>query len=110
MAGNIANADTPNYQARDYDFATALHHALSGRVNSGLPWPQLRHATCRGIRERAPRVCSIARQRSRVPMATRLRSWTSSGAKFAANAFYYEAGLSFITGKIRTLTAALQGQ
>ncbi len=31
-------------------------------------------------------------------------------AEFAANAFYYEAGLSFITGKIRTLTAALQGQ
>jgi flagellar basal-body rod protein FlgB len=31
LAGNIANADTPGYQARDFDFTAALQNALSGR-------------------------------------------------------------------------------
>jgi len=30
LAGNIANADTPHYQAKDFDFAAALHAALAG--------------------------------------------------------------------------------
>jgi flagellar basal body rod protein FlgB len=33
--GNIANADTPNLQGRDFDFAAALQNALSGRVAKG---------------------------------------------------------------------------
>ena len=31
LAANIANADTPNYRARDFDFAAALQNAVSGR-------------------------------------------------------------------------------
>src|SRR3569833_1959897 len=30
LASNIANADTPNYKARDQDFMTALQCALQG--------------------------------------------------------------------------------
>ena len=30
IASNIANADTPNYKARDIDFASALQGAMSG--------------------------------------------------------------------------------
>lgn len=30
LASNIANADTPNYKARDIDFASALQNALVG--------------------------------------------------------------------------------
>ena len=30
MASNIANADTPNYKAKDIDFASALQGALTG--------------------------------------------------------------------------------
>lgn len=30
LASNIANADTPNYKARDIDFASALKNALAG--------------------------------------------------------------------------------
>lgn len=31
IASNIANADTPNYKARDIDFKTALERAVSSR-------------------------------------------------------------------------------
>ncbi len=35
LASNIANADTPQYKARDFDFQSAMENALSGRVQSG---------------------------------------------------------------------------
>lgn len=31
LASNIANADTPNYKARDFDFQKAMNNALAGR-------------------------------------------------------------------------------
>jgi flagellar basal-body rod protein FlgB len=35
LASNIANADTPNYKARDFNFTTAMQNALSGRAQAG---------------------------------------------------------------------------
>lgn len=35
LASNIANADTPNYKARDFSFESAMQNALSGRLNAG---------------------------------------------------------------------------
>src|SRR5512143_1066988 len=36
VASNIANADTPNYKARDLDFKAALQGALRGAGASGV--------------------------------------------------------------------------
>ncbi|MBK8317194.1 MAG: flagellar basal body rod protein FlgB [Betaproteobacteria bacterium] len=35
LASNIANADTPNYKARDFSFETAMQNAMSGRSDVG---------------------------------------------------------------------------
>ena len=35
LASNIANADTPNYKARDIDFAAALQGAMAGSKPGG---------------------------------------------------------------------------
>lgn len=35
LASNIANADTPHYKARDFDFQAAMQNAVSGRSISG---------------------------------------------------------------------------
>ena len=35
LASNIANADTPNYKARDFDFSRAMQNAMAGRQNAG---------------------------------------------------------------------------
>lgn len=32
LASNIANADTPNYKARDFDFSKAMENAVAGRI------------------------------------------------------------------------------
>lgn len=35
LASNIANADTPNYKARDFSFERAMQNAVAGRVEAG---------------------------------------------------------------------------
>jgi len=35
LASNIANADTPNFKARDIDFKSAMQNALAGQANAG---------------------------------------------------------------------------
>src|SRR5690606_39043058 len=42
LASNIANADTPGYVARDFDFAAALKSA-SGAATSGAATTDARH-------------------------------------------------------------------
>jgi flagellar basal-body rod protein FlgB len=32
LASNVANADTPNYKARDFSFESAMQNAMTGRV------------------------------------------------------------------------------
>lgn len=35
LASNIANADTPHYKARDFNFEDAMKNAMQGRVDAG---------------------------------------------------------------------------
>ena len=35
LASNIANADTPNYKARDFEFKSAMANALGGNASNG---------------------------------------------------------------------------
>ena len=35
LASNIANADTPQYKARDFDFQVAMKNAMAGRTEAG---------------------------------------------------------------------------
>lgn len=38
LASNIANADTPNYKARDFDFSKAMERAMAGKaIGDALP-------------------------------------------------------------------------
>ncbi len=82
IASNIANAATPGYKARDLDFRAALDGA-----NDAL--------------------------RYRIPVQTSLDGNTvelaTEQTAFAENAVNYRASLSFLTGRIQTLMAALKG-
>lgn len=48
LAGNIANSDTPNYKARDLDFAAALKSAM-GPVNGALQMARTHGAHLEGV-------------------------------------------------------------
>ena len=48
LAGNIANADTPGYQARDFDFAQALAQARGGQGGETLAVTEPGHLSVSG--------------------------------------------------------------
>ena len=107
LAGNIANADTPHYQARDFDFATALKEAVAGRSSGNLALTTTAAAHLPGsVLE------SSARLLYRNPVQPSADGNTVDmdveRAQFSENAVQYEASVAFITAQIKLLTAAVQ--
>ena len=111
ISENIANADTPGYQARDLDFATALRQATGG---STVPAVAMAGTSERhlGIGQLpATREASLLYAR---PSQTNLDGnsvdMDRERASFADNAVKYEASLRFINGSVRTMLDAIKGQ
>ena len=105
LSANIANADTPNYKARDIDFASILRGAGGG----GLPL-----ATTSGLhQESRPGTGAAGSPAWRVPVQAALDGNTVEAdveqAQFADNALRYRASLTFLNGTIKTLRYALKG-
>ena len=102
IAGNIANADTPGYQARDFDFASALR-AASGSAATGS-------AIAAGVLTPTGRPAPTLRYAQ--PSQTNLDSNTvdmdRERSAFADNAVKYESTLRFINGHVRTMLDAMK--
>jgi len=105
LSSNIANADTPNYKARDINFGEALKSAQSESISMTRTselhkkaWSQTTNGT---------------QTLYRVPHQSTLDGNTVETdveqAEFAENALRYRASLSFLDGKIRGLRYALKG-
>lgn len=102
IAGNIANADTPGFKARDFDFASALR-AATGSAGTG-------QGIGRDIMTPSGR--PAAELRYAVPSQTNLDSNTvdmdRERAAFSDNAVRYQATLQFINGSVRTTLEAMK--
>jgi flagellar basal-body rod protein FlgB len=92
IASNIANAATPGYKARDIDFNAALDARLAGDAasdpRSGMVW-------------RTPTMPSLDGNTVEL---------NREQVAFAENAVAYSATLSFVQGKVSTITRALKGE
>ena len=107
LASNIANADTPNYKARDFDFKAAFSGArrdadlrlarTSGRHLDGASGP----AGMPELQYRHPVQPSI--DGNTVEMDAEV-------GRFSDNAMRYQAATTFTSHTIRELRAAIQGQ
>ncbi|RMG31143.1 MAG: flagellar basal body rod protein FlgB [Gammaproteobacteria bacterium] len=107
LAGNLANADTPGYKARDIDFRAAMAEA---RRQTGI-----RLATTRpGHLGGGDRQGITPPVRYRVPDSPSLDGNTVDSqreqAAFAENAIQYQATLTFLNGRIDTLRKAIRGE
>ena len=108
LAGNIANADTPNYKARDFDFSTALKEAVAGRNGGTLQMTTTDSQHLSSGAESGPaRLMYSAPSQSSVDGNT--VDMDIERGKFAENAVNYEAGLTFVSQQIKMLMAATQG-
>lgn len=108
LASNIANADTPNYKARDIDFRAALSQATSEQDPVRLA------ATRTGHIHATSGADAMAEVRYRVPNHASLDGNTVDSqlerAAFAENAVRYQASLDFINSRISGLRKALKGE
>lgn len=107
LATNIANADTPHYKARDIDFGAAFSSALAGREAGGLPMARTAggHMAGGGI---TPSPYLQYRPEIQSSVDGNTVDMDIERAQFADNAVRYEAGLTFINGRIRGLLDAMQ--
>jgi len=94
LASNIANADTPGYVARDFDFARALQEATASRA-AGTPAARAETV----LRYAAPSQTNL--DRNTVDM-------DRERAAFAENSLKYDAALRFINGSVRTMLEAMK--
>ncbi len=92
LASNIANAATPGYKARDIDFAAALKASTAGQATDS--------AAQGATLYRVPVMPSM--DGNTVEMGT-------EQIAFSENAVGYSATLSFIRGRVETITRALKG-
>jgi flagellar basal-body rod protein FlgB len=92
ITSNIANAATPGYKAKDIDFAAALKAQTSG-VDMG-------RAAAAATQYRTPLMPSLDGNTVELP---------TEQLAFTENAVGYSATLSFIRGRVDTLTRALKG-
>jgi flagellar basal-body rod protein FlgB len=111
LAGNIANADTPNYKAVDFDFAAALRAATTpatAPANGQMARTHERH-----IGGNTHATASSAPLLFRNPVQPSIDNNTVDmdleRAQFADNAVRYEATLRFINGQLRTMMSAIRG-
>lgn len=119
LARNIANAETPNYKAQDFNFRVALDTAMRGSPHT---------STSAGSRQGANLLTTHATHLASpgAPMAGpwRLEERTDTlpsldgntvdiqreQAAFAQNAVRYQASLNFISSQMRGLMTAITGQ
>lgn len=111
LASNIANADTPNFKARDIEFASALKSAMSetSHAKSVLTKTAAQHfdgLSSSGIHNTPMLYRTI--QQGNVDGNT--VDMDVERNAFADNAIRYEAGLTLISAQIKNMLAAIQGQ
>lgn len=115
LASNIANADTPNFKARDFDFGQALQNAVG------------RTATAPVVPAPALSITAPGHQGSNQPVSSPgsspllYRTGVQGGVdantvdmdvernQFTDNAVRYEASITLINAQIKNMLTALQG-
>lgn len=107
LAANLANADTPNYKARDLDFASVLG-GMSDSASLAMVATQARHLAAASttpfggeLKYRIPYQPSLDGNTVEAPVEQ---------AAFGENAVRYQASLMFINRRIAAYEAALTGQ
>lgn len=107
LAANIANADTPNYKARDLDFAAALKGAM-GAADGPV---KLRRTSARHLDASAATGMSAGLNKYRSAVQPSLDGNTVDPdverAHFADNALHYQFLLDRAGGVFKTMAMAL---
>ena len=109
IASNIANADTPNFKARDVDFREALTGALGGATR-GLPLKTTAQRHIAGAAANPLEASLKYRNEVQGAVDGNTVNMDTERAAFAENSVQYQASVTFINGLLRSMQMAVQGQ
>lgn len=111
LASNIANADTPGYQSKDFDFSRALREATSevgsSGANAGLSVTAAGHMNPSAGMSKA-QAAVVNGLPSQTSMDSNTVDMDRERASFADNSVKYEATLRFINASVRTTLDAMK--
>ncbi len=114
LASNIANADTPNYKARDIDFGKTLQAAIKGTANGGnAPGALLTTSPLHLAGKHGANASELKGQYRGVVQGSVDGNTVDMDVErnqFTDNALRYEAGITLISGQIKSMLTAIQGQ
>lgn len=112
LASNIANADTPGYQARDIDFASQLSKVLeNGRAegsNMALKVTSARHIRAETYSQ--PALDLMYRIPAQPAADGNTVDMDRERTQFADNTLKYQTDLTLISSQIKSMMNVLQGQ
>lgn len=112
LANNIANADTPNFKARDVDWRKEMQ-AAEEDLNKGRYKPDLKMTNSRHI-EGFAEASTEDYLKYRMPTQPALDGNTVEThiekAQFMENSMQYQATLEFLNGRITGIRGALRGE
>lgn len=106
LASNIANADTPNYKARDFSFDKAMQNAMAGRGNGSIAL-----ATTASGHQRGSGMAGAATLQFRTETQSAADGNTVDmdveRSQIAENALQYQIVSQFISDKLKGIRSAL---
>ena len=109
IASNIANADTPNFKARDVDFRAALAGALGGKTGDvAMKITSSRHIA--GAASGTFDASLKYRNEEQGAVDGNTVNMDVERAAFAENSVQYQASVTFINGLLTSMQRAVQGQ
>ena len=106
MATNIANADTPNYKAKDLDFNQAMKAALGNTGSQeNMSVTNSKHIGS------ANNVSAQVKERSNLQNSAdgNTVDMDVEQSQFAENALQYETLVSMINGTFKNINSVMQG-
>lgn len=109
LASNIANADTPNYKARDIDFKAAMQSAMEGTMrlpDTSLKLTSARHIPAKAVSQGPTDL--LYRLPYQPSMDGNTVDMDIERVQFADNTLHYQSTMQLISNRIRGLQTAIQ--